>query len=188
MKLEDIELGDKLFCNRLHQPVIVTKLFGSTPRIEVKPQKGGKRWVEACELRPLTLNDTTPEEWDRVSTGTYDINPFDEMQDEATRKAVEGINKGTQEVLTPQEYVDKIDEAHEALASQVGGSHYKDQKIQPFEYCYATYGLHGLKASVHTKVNKYLTRDKGSELEDVRKAIHCLQILEQKMVEENKDD
>lgn len=165
MKLEDIELGDKLFCNRLHQPVIVTKLLGSTPRIEVKPQKGGKQWVEAYELRPLTLNDTTPEEWGRAS------------------KTVCNNNE-----LSPQEYVDKIDEAHEALASQVGGSHYKDQKIQPFEYCYATYGLHGLKASVHTKVNKYLTRDKGSELEDVRKAIHCLQILEQKMVEENKDD
>lgn len=63
-----------------------------------------------------------------------------------------------------------------ALDKQIGGDHYNKQKIQPFEYTYATYGLYGLKAAVHTKVNKYLTRDKGSEIEDTQKAIHCLQI------------
>ena len=62
------------------------------------------------------------------------------------------------------------------LNSQVGGDHYKNQGLQPFEITYANFGYKGLQASVYTKVNKYLTRDKGDHRENVEKAIHCLQI------------
>ena len=63
-----------------------------------------------------------------------------------------------------------------ALESQVGGDHYKNQGIQPFEITYKNFGYEGLQAAVYTKVNKYLTRDKGDHQENVEKAIHCLQI------------
>ena len=63
-----------------------------------------------------------------------------------------------------------------ALESQVGGDHYKNQGIQPFEITYKNFGYEGLQAAVYTKVNKYLTRDKGDHRENVEKAIHCLQI------------
>lgn len=64
--------------------------------------------------------------------------------------------------------------------SQVGGTHYEDMGIQPFEYTYANYGYFGLQASVHTKVNKYILRDKGCHLENLKKARHCLDVLIEK--------
>ena len=64
----------------------------------------------------------------------------------------------------------------EALDSQVGGDHYKFQALQPFEITYANFGYEGIRASVYTKVNKYLTREKGDHRENVKKAIHCLQV------------
>ena len=67
---------------------------------------------------------------------------------------------------------------HEATTKQVGGDHYKDQGIQPLEITYLNFGYAGVKASLYTKVNKYLTRNKANEGEDIRKAIHCLEMLE----------
>jgi hypothetical protein len=60
-----------------------------------------------------------------------------------------------------------------ALNEQVGGSHYKDFRIQPAEYCHANrLGL------LEGNVVKYVTRykQKGGK-QDLQKAIHCLQLL-----------
>ena len=65
------------------------------------------------------------------------------------------------------------------LDEQVGGGHYKTMGVQPFEITFKNFGYQGLRAAVYTKVIKYLSRDKGSvekHIEDVEKAIHCLQI------------
>jgi len=64
-----------------------------------------------------------------------------------------------------------------AVRGQVGGTHYNNLGIQPLEITYRNWGYAGVKASVYTKVNKYLTRNKGNELEDIHKAIHCLEML-----------
>lgn len=60
-----------------------------------------------------------------------------------------------------------------ALDRQIGGSHYKGLKIQPMEYSLAN----NLNAAQHTII-KYTTRykDKGG-IEDLRKAIHTLELL-----------
>ena len=63
-----------------------------------------------------------------------------------------------------------------AIETQVGGDHYKDNGIQPFEMTLANFGYEGLRAAVYTKVNKYLIRNKNSHIEDIKKAIHCLEI------------
>ena len=64
-----------------------------------------------------------------------------------------------------------------ALDKQIGGDHYKNQGLQPFEITYANFGYEGIRASVYTKVNKYLTREKGDKhREDIEKSIHTLQI------------
>ncbi len=62
---------------------------------------------------------------------------------------------------------------------QVGGAHYTSLGIQPFEITERNFGYQGLRASVYTKVNKYLSRDKGGfkkHIEDIEKSIHCLEI------------
>lgn len=64
-----------------------------------------------------------------------------------------------------------------AIQSQVGGDHYKKQKLQPLDATFARYGYIGVKAAIHTKVDKYLTRDKDDELEQLEKAHHCLGML-----------
>jgi hypothetical protein len=69
---------------------------------------------------------------------------------------------------------------YDALDKQVAGDHYKSLGLQPLEMTYANFGYEGLKASVYTKVNKYLLRDKESEVKDIKKAIHCLEILLEK--------
>lgn len=73
-----------------------------------------------------------------------------------------------------------------ALDTQVGGTHYKTLGIQPLEHTYITYGYIGLKAAIHTKVDKYLKRNKENEVQDIQKAIHCLEILLDKAKEEQK--
>jgi hypothetical protein len=60
-----------------------------------------------------------------------------------------------------------------AEQDQVGGSHYKGLKIQPMRYSMAN----GLNACQHTAI-KYITRYKEKAgVEDLRKAIHCIELL-----------
>lgn len=70
---------------------------------------------------------------------------------------------------------------------QVGGSHYKGLAIQPMRYSM----LNGLNACQHTAI-KYVTRykDKGG-IEDLKKAIHCIELLiqfEQEQQERSTDE
>lgn len=61
------------------------------------------------------------------------------------------------------------------LATQVGGSHYTDMAIQPMEFALKN----GLDFATANAI-KYLVRRKGDEVkraEDLRKAIHCIQLL-----------
>lgn len=63
--------------------------------------------------------------------------------------------------------------------TQVGGSHYKDKSVQPEAYSYAN------KLGWHEgEVVKYVTRwkDKGG-VEDLKKAIHVLELLIAKVPE-----
>lgn len=64
-----------------------------------------------------------------------------------------------------------------ALDKQVGGEHYNKQRLQPIEATYLRYGYSGVKAALHTKVDKYLSRTKDDELEQLEKAKHCLELL-----------
>ena len=66
--------------------------------------------------------------------------------------------------------------ASSATESQVGGDHYTKQGIQPLEATFANFSYEGIQAAIYTKVNKYLTRDKGTHRQDITKAIHVLQM------------
>ncbi len=64
----------------------------------------------------------------------------------------------------------KSDRPHD---TQVGGSHYKDMAIQPYEYIMAN-NMPYLEANVIKYVSRH--RKKGRE-QDIRKAIHNLELL-----------
>lgn len=60
-----------------------------------------------------------------------------------------------------------------ASATQVGGNHYKDLAVQPAEYC-----QRNRLGFCESSVVKYVTRHRSKNgAEDVRKAIHFLQLL-----------
>lgn len=61
-----------------------------------------------------------------------------------------------------------------ALLKQVGGNHYKDLAIQPVEFCQRNRFGYCESAAI-----KYISRHrgKGTGAEDIRKAIHYLELL-----------
>lgn len=65
----------------------------------------------------------------------------------------------------------------QAFGTQEDGQHYTDMELQPLEMTYLRYGIAGLKAAIHTKVDKYITRVKNDEVIQYKKAAHCMQIL-----------
>ena len=75
-----------------------------------------------------------------------------------------------------------------AFATQIAGSHYTDLKIQPLELTYANFGYAGLKSAIYTKINKYMTRNKDNEVEQLKKARHCLDILIEKAELQNENN
>lgn len=79
-----------------------------------------------------------------------------------------------------QFYAEQKLRTKKASDTQVGGNHYTDMGIQPLEFTYANYGYIGLKAAIHTKVNKYLGRVKDNEVEQLKKARHCIDLLIEK--------
>lgn len=76
-----------------------------------------------------------------------------------------------------------VAELFDPLKTQVGGDHYKHLKIQPIEFAV----VNGLNMCEANSV-KYIVRRKGDvkkRLEDLDKAIHCIQLLKQ-FVQEGK--
>ena len=64
----------------------------------------------------------------------------------------------------------------EILDTQIGGSHYKRHKIQPIDFIY--YNEIGF---IEGNIIKYVMRHKHKNgLEDLKKALHYLQILIEK--------
>ncbi len=68
---------------------------------------------------------------------------------------------------TPEEW----DMAVRATKKQIGGNHYKDKGIQPLEYAYSNNLTPNL-----TNVVKYVTRQKDNRVQDLRKAIHYIEL------------
>lgn len=60
-----------------------------------------------------------------------------------------------------------------ALATQVGGSHYKDMPIQPAEYCHKN-GIGKLEGDVIAYVSRWR---KKNGIEDLKKARHTIDII-----------
>ena len=66
-----------------------------------------------------------------------------------------------------------MEEKISAIDTQEGGSHYKDQKVQPMEIAYYIGGT-----PAFCKLSKYM-RVKEDEAEDLRKAYHCIEFEEE---------
>ena len=61
-----------------------------------------------------------------------------------------------------------------ALNKQVAGSHYKNQKLQPIELAY----MLG-QTPAFCKVAKYATRIKDDPVQQLNKALHCIELDEE---------
>jgi len=71
-----------------------------------------------------------------------------------------------------------------ALEKQEGGDHYKKLKIQPAEYAF-----HNKLPALEASVVKYVTRHEAKGgAEDLKKAIHCIQLILQLQYEESGEE
>jgi hypothetical protein len=61
-------------------------------------------------------------------------------------------------------------------SGQVGGSHYTDLKIQPLYRTLVNKGYEAFSGACYTKIDKYTTRTKDSEVEQLKKARHVLDL------------
>lgn len=118
-----------------------------------------------------------------------DLSELDEFMSRphppSDRQAGEGSETGSPPPQ-PQNHPKSVDNFSTlAENTQVGGSHYKGLRIQPMRYSM----LNNLNACQHTAI-KYVTRykDKGTPIEDLRKAIHCIELLIQFELEDPNND
>jgi hypothetical protein len=64
-----------------------------------------------------------------------------------------------------------------AREKQVGGDHYARLAVQPWDVMRATMTRAEFQAFLRGNVIKYVMRDKGNRLEDLKKAMHYLETL-----------
>lgn len=107
------------------------------------------------------------------------VQPVGELLDEMIGVCLEapakdklGIGRfNSKEICFGIENCSVVDES--ALATQQGGTHYKDLKIQPIEY------IHANKLGyIEGNIVKYITRHKEKNgAEDIKKIIHYCELL-----------
>ena len=67
------------------------------------------------------------------------------------------------------------DEQREAaMQQQVGGTHYKELRVQPLELTLKNMGFLAFEGACYTKINKYMIRNKDNKVEQLKKAQHVL--------------
>ena len=119
-----------------------------------RPQPGCRTCLTAPEILPL---------W----------SPMSKSYDEAFRGPVVSVGAAVPSKF-PTITEPMLPVKQSAFAVQVGGSHYKDMKIQPIEFAVAN------KCDpFQTNILKYITRRKGDQakrLEDLRKAQHYIEM------------
>ena len=59
---------------------------------------------------------------------------------------------------------------------QVGGTHYTDKAVQPLKLTLLNRGYEAFSGACYTKINKYTTRAKDNEVEQLKKARHVLDL------------
>ena len=81
--------------------------------------------------------------------------------------------------MTNPDYFNKVKSAKD---TQVGGSHYKDLKIQPSDYIYEN-NLNWYQGNAIKYLSRYNSKnsDTAKQIEDLNKAIHYIQLLIEKI-------
>jgi hypothetical protein len=103
------------------------------------------------------------------------MRPTNQKKYEDNYNSIFNTGKGEDMVGTVQEW-DKLAGKQQALDKQEGGDHYKGMAIQPVEYIVSN-NLDFLQGNVV----KYVSRHKVKNgAEDIRKAIHCLELILEK--------
>ena len=108
--------------------------------------------------------------------GLNNINHADYMSEGAPVPDLKDDDREEFILPTPPSRQEVI-EASKCFGTQEDGSHYTDMQLQPLQACYLRYGLEGLRAAIHTKVDKYISRKKNDDIVQLKKANHCLSIL-----------
>ena len=174
---------------------ILTALEKSTPELDwsmaVKPEKGKVVYTPTDPLEPIFFDPRKdvigPGYIPAAKTALELARYVDKIPEDGEEGYYPEILPGSAKTLADYDKQENLKAKEQAalgeprlltaLEKQVGGSHYKNQELQPIEACYMRYGYVGVKATLHTKVDKYLTRSKGEAREQLLKARHCIDLL-----------
>jgi hypothetical protein len=63
------------------------------------------------------------------------------------------------------------------LRHQIGGDHYANLAVQPWDVMRATFSTEEFNGFLRGNIIKYVMRDKGNRLEDLKKAQHYIDVL-----------
>jgi len=106
------------------------------------------------------------------SLGITEINMSLTVNEEDILKKAYARQKAVEEGKARKAELERV-ERNIALESQVGGNHYSSMKIQPIEYTMKN----EMNPLQHTVI-KYVSRYKNKNgIEDLKKAIHSLELL-----------
>jgi len=64
-----------------------------------------------------------------------------------------------------------------ASSYQVGGEHYKNLKVQPWDFMESIFTHEEFTGFLKGCIIKYVSRKKYNSLEDIKKARHCIEKL-----------
>lgn len=131
------------------------------------------RYEEQCMKKSLETGKATGrlEELKPEAPGGYA--PLINVKSELRRPIPEQVIDTALRETGLDKFFESNNKKESALDTQVGGHHYKYLKIQPMTYSM----LNGLNACQHTAI-KYLTRYKSKGgIEDLKKAIHSIELL-----------
>lgn len=145
----------------LGEPFPCAAKFGSDENIAKQCGIVGKPWLRVDDTLKATLFDMPPED-------AFEV-PMAAMPHIGGALTYEDQKASASEMH--QAYLER--QAESALATQVGGSHYKDMAIQPIQYCIAN-SIPFAEGNVIKYVSRW--RKKGGSA-DLRKARHMLDVL-----------
>lgn len=143
---------------------------------------GGTRLVHTFTWRAVELKEPISGlKEPRVNYADHISESWAELPDDDREEPKSAVQKLKEHATSlPSELLPSrqgVIDASICFGTQEDGSHYTDMQLQPLQACYLRYGLEGLRASIHTKVDKYISRKKNDDVVQLKKAHHCLGIL-----------
>lgn len=122
-----------------------------------------------CERREVKIPEVAGNPYDKIDGNTFEKGPFHVLLEDSMEEPFD--DGGAVDAILNE----KIIQQPSAFDTQVGGSHYKQYEIQPYEFFYRNNIPHH-KAAIIRRILRY-DHPTGHGIEDLKKIRHELELL-----------